>query len=50
MSHLFKLASTTATLLILGFIVVLLEGCASAHTSTPATFSYVCYTSWSTCA
>jgi hypothetical protein len=48
-SHIFKLASTTAVILILGFTVVLLEGCAT-HTHTPTTFAYVCYTSWSTCA
>jgi hypothetical protein len=51
LTHLLKLASTTAILLILGFTVVLIEGCA-AHpsTHTSSTFAYVCYSSWSTCA
>lgn len=53
MSHtitqLSKLLSTTVTLLIIGFIVVLLEGCGSIS-HRPETFPYVCYASWSVCA
>lgn len=49
LTHIFKLTSTTAVVLILCSTLVLLEGCASTS-SKPETFPYICYVSWSVCA